>query len=289
MHENLYAASTAVILAHATRLASLVEGTPAYAQCIELIKKNIEDFAMTTPEDAARIATNYTEAERLAVMHVCGACGVRDPTKPYCRTERLSELPADDWLRAKSEFVAAIDALSSVTLFARIDPPLPKRAGEPDPPTHRPVDVRLASLFNLVEVDGQYFHVVREALLPCGLIDRCSDFRDRRRRRHDSSRGADEMHDMDDDAEEEDEEDRAPPLRDLTLLALPGQGLPQHPPRTPTPGTSSTTTTRRVSRWPRATTSATCARSSSSACGTCRRRWRSSRSLARASTSSPSR
>jgi hypothetical protein len=41
MRENLYAASPAMILAHAMRLASLVEGTPAYAQCIELIKKDI--------------------------------------------------------------------------------------------------------------------------------------------------------------------------------------------------------------------------------------------------------
>jgi hypothetical protein len=80
-----------------------------------------------------------------------------------------------------------------VTLFARIDPPLPKRAGEPDPPTHRPVEVPLASLFNLVEVDEQYFHVVRKALLSCGAIDRCSDRSDRRRRRRDSSRGADEV------------------------------------------------------------------------------------------------
>jgi hypothetical protein len=211
MSKNLYAALPAVIPAHAMRLASLVEGTPAYAQCIELIRKDIKNFAMTTPEDAARIATNYTEAERIAVMHVCGACGVRDPTKTYCRMERLSELSADDWLRAEPKFVTSINALGSVTLFARIDPPLPKRAGEPDPPTHRPIDVPLASLFNLVEVDEQYFHVVRGALLPCGAIDRCSDCRDRRRRRRDSSRGADEVHDMSDDAEENDEEDRAPP------------------------------------------------------------------------------
>jgi hypothetical protein len=59
MRENVYAASASVILALAMRLASLVEGTPAYAQCIELIKKDIEDFAMTTPKDAARIVANY--------------------------------------------------------------------------------------------------------------------------------------------------------------------------------------------------------------------------------------
>jgi hypothetical protein len=74
-----------------------------------------------TPEDAARIATNYTDAERIAVMHVCGACGVRDPIKTYCRTERLSELPTEDWLRANPESVASINGLGSVTLFARID------------------------------------------------------------------------------------------------------------------------------------------------------------------------
>jgi hypothetical protein len=45
------------------------------------------------------------------VVHVCGACGVRDPAKTYCGTVRLSNLPADDWLRAKSAFVAQIGAL----------------------------------------------------------------------------------------------------------------------------------------------------------------------------------
>jgi hypothetical protein len=59
MREYLSAISPAMILSHAERLASLVEGTPAYAQCIELIKKDIEDFAMTTPKDAARIVANY--------------------------------------------------------------------------------------------------------------------------------------------------------------------------------------------------------------------------------------
>jgi hypothetical protein len=39
MRENLYAASPAVLLAHAMRLALLVEGTPAYAQFIELMQR----------------------------------------------------------------------------------------------------------------------------------------------------------------------------------------------------------------------------------------------------------
>jgi hypothetical protein len=76
------------------RTASLVEGTPAYAQCIELIKEDIEDFAMTSPEDAARIATNYTDAETIAVMHVCGACGVRDtPRRTAVRRGSRSSPP----------------------------------------------------------------------------------------------------------------------------------------------------------------------------------------------------
>jgi hypothetical protein len=63
MCENLYAASPAVLLLHAERLASLVEGTPAYTQCVELIARDIEDNAMPTPEDARRIMANYTDAE----------------------------------------------------------------------------------------------------------------------------------------------------------------------------------------------------------------------------------
>jgi hypothetical protein len=35
----LYACGFAVILMHAERLASLDEGTPVYAQCVELIEK----------------------------------------------------------------------------------------------------------------------------------------------------------------------------------------------------------------------------------------------------------
>jgi hypothetical protein len=60
MRENLHAASPAVILSHAERLASLVDGTLAYAQWVKLIgiARDIEDNAMTRPEDARRIVTN---------------------------------------------------------------------------------------------------------------------------------------------------------------------------------------------------------------------------------------
>jgi hypothetical protein len=70
--------------------------------------------------------------------------------------------------------------------------------------------VPLASLFNLIEVDGQNFHFMREALLHDGAIDRCADCRDRSRRRRDGRREANEANDEDDDAEEEEEEDHAP-------------------------------------------------------------------------------
>jgi hypothetical protein len=123
--------------------------------CVRLIAREIKEYAMTTPEDARRIVANYTDAERIDVMHVCGACGVRDPNLAYCRTVRLSNLPADVWLRATGAFVAKIGTLSSATLLARIDPPLPQRPGEPEPATHWQVHVPLASLFNLVEVDGE--------------------------------------------------------------------------------------------------------------------------------------
>jgi hypothetical protein len=73
-----------------------------------------------------------------------------------------------------------IGTVGSVTLLARTDPQLPERLGEPGPPAHRSVHVPLVSLFNLVEVDGQYFHVVRMALLPDVAIDRYSHCRDRR-------------------------------------------------------------------------------------------------------------
>jgi hypothetical protein len=43
MRENLYAISPAVILAHAERLASLVDVTTACAQCVKLIARDIED------------------------------------------------------------------------------------------------------------------------------------------------------------------------------------------------------------------------------------------------------
>jgi hypothetical protein len=113
MREYLYATSPAVILAHAKRLASLVEGTPTYAPCVKLIARDLEDNAMMTPEDARRILASYTDPEKIAVMHVCGACGVRDPANTYCRTVRLSNLPADNGLRAKSAFVAHFGALGA--------------------------------------------------------------------------------------------------------------------------------------------------------------------------------
>ena len=43
MREYLSAISPAMILSHAERLASLVEGTPAYTQCVELTTRDVEN------------------------------------------------------------------------------------------------------------------------------------------------------------------------------------------------------------------------------------------------------
>jgi hypothetical protein len=43
MREYVNAISFAMILSHAERLASLVEGTPAYAQCVELTARDVEN------------------------------------------------------------------------------------------------------------------------------------------------------------------------------------------------------------------------------------------------------
>jgi hypothetical protein len=64
----LYAASPAVVFAHAERLATLVEGT----QCVKLIAQSIVDYGTNTVEHAFRIVTGYT-AERIRVMHAACA------------------------------------------------------------------------------------------------------------------------------------------------------------------------------------------------------------------------
>jgi hypothetical protein len=137
MREMLYAASPAEILTHVDRLTTLDEGTPACTQCVKLIAQ-IVDCGMNTPEDALRIVTGYTEAVRLVVMKVCAACGGRDVVKTHKRSVPLTDLPADDWLRASDALVEAIRALAEVTMFARIEPPPPSSPNGPEPPTHRP-------------------------------------------------------------------------------------------------------------------------------------------------------
>jgi hypothetical protein len=52
------------------------------AQCVKLIARDIEDNAMMTPEDARRIVANYTDAENITVMHVCG---VHQPRRTAAR------------------------------------------------------------------------------------------------------------------------------------------------------------------------------------------------------------
>jgi hypothetical protein len=42
LRDAAHARGSAMILSHAERLASLVEGTPAYTQCIELTARDIE-------------------------------------------------------------------------------------------------------------------------------------------------------------------------------------------------------------------------------------------------------
>ena len=43
MREYVNAISPVMILSHAKRLASLVEGTPAYTQCVELTARDVEN------------------------------------------------------------------------------------------------------------------------------------------------------------------------------------------------------------------------------------------------------
>jgi hypothetical protein len=113
-------------------------------------------------------------------------------------------------------------------LLARIDPPPPQRPGEPEPLTHRQIHLPLASLFNLVEVDGEFFHVVREALLPDGAIDRCGRCRDRRRRCRGSGNGREDDEDERDD-EDDDAEDGVPSAPPLASAAAASATLPVAP------------------------------------------------------------
>jgi hydrogenase maturation factor len=52
------------------------------AQCVKLIARDIEHNAMMTPENARRIVANFTDAEKITVMHVCG---VHQPRRTAAR------------------------------------------------------------------------------------------------------------------------------------------------------------------------------------------------------------
>jgi hypothetical protein len=110
---------------------------------------SLKHAVIADTQRARRIVASYTDAVRIAVMHVCGACGMRDPTKAYLL------LPYGELLEPPRRRLAARegrrkDRRGRLGDFARAHRPTTSatpaagRAGAADP-SARPRAARLAA------------------------------------------------------------------------------------------------------------------------------------------------
>ena len=99
-------------------------------------------------------------------MHVCAACGVRDPFDPCAKLVSLLELPPTHWLRADGSALQRLRAVPDLQL-ERLEADGSFATGF----------VRRVELHNITVVSGEAFHAVPEAVDndgKCGLCRRCA-------------------------------------------------------------------------------------------------------------------
>ena len=76
--EKVHDASGSVITANSMRLRTLPDG-PERDVAREDVKRDIERYVHVPLETRARCVADYTADANDVGMHVCGACGLRDP------------------------------------------------------------------------------------------------------------------------------------------------------------------------------------------------------------------
>ena len=158
---ELHSCSCSLISANSRRLRFFEQGSDEHMRTVDDVKADLTRYAHVDLETKVQCICDYVKQSRVE-MKVCGACGVRDPEESYTRSGALCELQPDHWLRPDADALARLNAMPPFELVKRNESGVLES-----------VTVHRRDLHNLVEVNGQCFHCVPEALLEGGCIDLC--------------------------------------------------------------------------------------------------------------------
>ncbi|KAJ1622137.1 hypothetical protein T492DRAFT_885745 [Pavlovales sp. CCMP2436] len=152
-----YSAGVTPILEDAERLACMKVGDAGYAELVLQVEETIQRHMHVSEDDEFARSACFATADSSAAhtIHVCGTCGLRDPSAAYDTSGSLDDLPPEkQWMRCRPEPLAALD----------LQPVIPLLRRAPDG-THEVVPIRRRNLINLYEHNGRAYHILPEAVL----------------------------------------------------------------------------------------------------------------------------
>ena len=97
---DTHGSGAAFLTVNSSRLRTLEEGSALHAECVEDTAKDMELLCPVDILDHERMVTAFVERKKEAEkLHVCGTCGVRDPSMWYSKPIKLADIPAEHWCR----------------------------------------------------------------------------------------------------------------------------------------------------------------------------------------------
>ena len=155
-----------VMRANSRRLRTLPEGSADYAECAKDVAQDIANLCHVDIEDWARMMIDFVEREeRAAELHVCGACGVRDPEIRYSELKKLKGLPIDHWLRVDRVPLSRLQATAPFSLLKRGRDGTFNQLDANGEDNETSVLIHRLELHEITVIDGLGFHVAPDAVV----------------------------------------------------------------------------------------------------------------------------
>ena len=129
-------------------------GTEEYDVAVADVYADIKRFTTVPVEAQAKCSEAFRDKAAVR-MRVCGCCGLRDPCDECHKEVDVCSVSANHWLRVGEVARIRLMATPSFELLVRDE------HGE-----SRKVIGHPSMLYNMVEIDGNWYHILQQALLP---------------------------------------------------------------------------------------------------------------------------
>ena len=159
------------------RLRTLDEGSALHAECVADTERDMELLCPVNVLDKCRMVTDFVKAKKEAEkLHVCGPCGVCDPSMRYSEPINLANLPPEHWARIPREAYARLLAQPPIEWIRRGDDGTYNERTATGSDNHSRVQIPWHEFFTKFEWGGSAYHVAPEAVE--WLADQSGDQRD---------------------------------------------------------------------------------------------------------------